>query len=94
MKRIAPDKWKHFYVGIGLGGVIQLLVEVLIFGNILWAAVLSLVLLIIGNYGFELFSKITGIGHYDFFDAVAGTVGGVLGMSIIILFQFIFTGSM
>jgi glycopeptide antibiotics resistance protein len=35
------------------------------------------------SYGFELFSKITRIGHYDIMDAVASIIGGVAGMGIV-----------
>jgi hypothetical protein len=42
------------------------------------------------SYGFELFSKITGIGRYDFVDAVASTIGGSLGMGVTLLIQLTF----
>ncbi|MFN2458854.1 MAG: hypothetical protein ABR502_11695 [Chitinophagaceae bacterium] len=45
------------------------------------ATVSVFVLVIAINYGFELFSKITGKGHYDFLDAVAGTIGSAIGMA-------------
>jgi hypothetical protein len=34
------------------------------------------------SYGFELFSLITGKGHYDFMDAVASVIGGAVGMGV------------
>ena len=86
MKHIAPDKWKHFFVGIILGGVIQIFINLFLPKELLLSAVLSFLLLVTGNYGFELFSKFTGIGHYDFLDAVAGTIGGVLGMAAVLMF--------
>jgi hypothetical protein len=85
MRKIAPDKKKHFYVGILLGGVLLLLSNFLLSGNLIYSAVLAFLLLVVINYGFELFSKITGKGHYDFLDAVAGTLGGVLGMAVTLL---------
>lgn len=86
MKKIAPDKWRHFYAGIVLG--IALHAGALFFLQM--AAVpaffLALILLILISYGFELFSLITGKGHYDFWDAVATVIGGVPGMAVCFLF--------
>lgn len=45
-------------------------------------AALSVVIAI--SFGFELFSLITGLGHYDFYDAIASIIGGVIGMVIVI----------
>jgi len=39
------------------------------------------------SYGFELFSKITGLGRYDFMDAVASAIGGVIGILLALPFQ-------
>ena len=44
----------------------------------------ALFLVFVICYGFELFSMITGLGHYEFMDAVAGTLGGVLGILLIL----------
>jgi hypothetical protein len=41
------------------------------------------------GYGFELFSKITGKGHYDFMDAVATVIGALPGIGIVFLLQFL-----
>jgi hypothetical protein len=78
--KIAPDKWKHFYVGILMGSVLQTIA--------LWvltpvmATVIVLFVVVFISYGFELFSKITGLGHYDVMDAVASVIGGLLGMGL------------
>jgi len=48
---------------------------------------IAFLLVVIISYGFELFSKFTGKGHYDIYDAVAGIIGGVLGMVIILIVQ-------
>jgi len=48
---------------------------------------IAFLLVVIISYGFELFSKFTGKGHYDMYDAVAGIIGGVLGMVIILIVQ-------
>jgi glycopeptide antibiotics resistance protein len=37
------------------------------------------------SYGFELFSKITGMGVYDVMDAVASVIGGLLGMVVVLV---------
>lgn len=39
------------------------------------------------SYGFELFSKITGMGRYDIMDAVASIIGGVIGMALVLPLQ-------
>ncbi|RYD80302.1 MAG: hypothetical protein EOP53_08250 [Sphingobacteriales bacterium] len=85
MKKIAPDKWRHFYAGIVLG--IGLHAGTLFFLQMaaLPAFFLALIFLIIISYGFELFSLVTGMGHYDFWDAVATVIGGIPGMALCFL---------
>ncbi|HEX2606085.1 MAG TPA: hypothetical protein VHK91_01855 [Flavisolibacter sp.] len=83
--KIARDKWKHFYVGIAMGVVLQLAGQ-LMFPHHPYkvaAAVFGLVCAI--SYGFELFSLYTGRGHYEFLDAVAAVIGGVLGMAAVMM---------
>ncbi|HYE53631.1 MAG TPA: hypothetical protein VD996_02270 [Chitinophagaceae bacterium] len=87
--RIAPDKWKHFYAGIFMGLVLQGAGWWLLPEQVLLASVLAFVVVVAVSYGFELFSKITGIGHYDFMDAVASAIGGVVGMAVILLVQYV-----
>jgi hypothetical protein len=82
MKKIAPDKWKHFYVGIIVGLVIEAFAFWLLRDHLILATILTLIVVIAVCYGFELLSLITGKGHYDFFDAVAGTIGGSIGIVI------------
>lgn len=82
-KKIAPDKWRHFYVGILMGAVLQ--------GVGIWFFNLDLILITVIvflvvcaiSYGFELFSKITGKGVYEVMDAVASVIGGVVGMGVV-----------
>lgn len=83
--KVAPDKWKHFFVGIPMGAVLQAFLRFLLPEHFFLALTLTFILIVVICYGFELFSKITGKGHYDFMDAVAGTIGGVLGMAAILL---------
>lgn len=82
LKKIAPDKWRHFLVGILMGAVLQsaawfVLPDRPVAGILI---VLSIVVLI--SYGFELFSLISGRGHYEIKDAVASIIGGVVGMAL------------
>lgn len=86
LKKIAPDKWKHFFVGIAMGAVLQVFFRWLMPGSILTVTVITLIIVMIVSYGFELFSKFTGIGRYDFMDAVASVAGGVLGIGLIFIF--------
>jgi glycopeptide antibiotics resistance protein len=83
--KIAPDKWRHFYVGILMGAVLQGISTWLFPGRFITASLIALLVVIAISYGFELFSKITGIGRYDFMDAVASVIGGVIGMGITML---------
>lgn len=80
--KIAPDKKKHFFVAIPLGIILQMFAQWLYPFQPANAWLVSFVILVIICYGFELFSLITGKGHYDFIDAVAGVLGGVLGMAV------------
>lgn len=82
INKIAPDKWKHFFVGIPLGAAL-LWLALFFYPLHPWGAfILSFGALLMICYGFELFSKFTGKGHYEVMDAVAGIVGGLIGMSI------------
>ena len=79
--KIEKDKWKHFYVGIAMGMVLQLPALWFLPQSVFWISLIVLFLVVAASYGFELFSLITGLGHYDVMDAVAGVVGGLLGMA-------------
>jgi hypothetical protein len=83
--KITPDKWKHFYVGILMGLVLQMFAIFFLKENLLLATGITFILVLVISYGFELFSKITGLGHYDFIDAVASVIGGVLGIGATLL---------
>ncbi|MEJ0102767.1 MAG: hypothetical protein WDO19_09520 [Bacteroidota bacterium] len=90
MKKIAPDKWKHFYAGIILGSVSYWL------SSLYWPLhpvipfVVSMGTIVAVSYGFELFSLWTGKGHYEIMDAVAGIIGGVVGIGVAFFSKFIF----
>lgn len=79
--RIQPDKWKHFWVGIAMGIVLQGLGLWLLPEWPLISILLPLLIVVVVSYGFELFSRVTGKGHYEIMDAVAAIIGGVIGMA-------------
>ena len=85
IKKPAPDKWKHFFVGIAMGVVLQGFASFLLRDHLLIATAIAFVLVLVISYGFELFSKTTGLGIYDVIDAVASAVGGVLGMAVVFI---------
>ena len=85
--RIAPDKWKHFFVGLVMGIILQAFDWWVLADHHILAISISLFIVIAVSYGFELFSLFTGKGHYDFLDAVAAVIGGVLGIGAVLLIQ-------
>jgi VanZ family protein len=82
--KIAPDKWKHFFVGIAMGAALQFFFLLLLSSKPLSIS-LALFFSIAIGYGFEVYSKITRRGHYEVLDAVAAVIGAVLGIAIILL---------
>lgn len=90
MIKIARDKWKHFFVGVLMGTALQIIAGFVMPGHFVMGIVITFVLLVSISYGFELFSLITKRGHYEILDAIASIIGGVLGMLIILLIQYIY----
>ncbi|MDQ6904481.1 MAG: hypothetical protein M3139_15935 [Bacteroidota bacterium] len=88
--KIARDKWKHFYVGIPMGAILQIITYYIMPQHFVASIVVSFILVISVSYGFEVLSLITKKGHYDIFDAVAGVIGGSVGMAITLLLLKIF----
>ncbi|MEP7233555.1 MAG: hypothetical protein ABI691_25065 [Ginsengibacter sp.] len=86
MIRIAPDKWKHFFVGIGMGATLQILAWYIMPQHLVAGIAIAFAFVILISYGFELFSLITKRGHYEILDAVAGVIGGIIGIAAIVLF--------
>ena len=82
LNKIAPDKWRHFLVGIVMGAVLQTMAWYLLPGKPIIGIIIVLIAVVAISYGFELLSLITGHGHHDVKDAVASIIGGVLGMGI------------
>lgn len=85
--KIARDKQKHFLVGILMGLFLQGAGWWLIPSYVITATVITFIIIVAISYGFELFSKLTGHGHYEIMDAIASIIGGLLGMGIILLLQ-------
>jgi len=88
--KIARDKWRHFYAGIILGGVVQSSCMYVMPGHLKLATLFSFLLVALISYGFELFSKITGKGYYEIMDAVATVIGSLIGMSAILIVQSLY----
>ena len=84
--KIAPDKWKHFFVGLAMGLILEGFLYFLLPGHKIIASIIVLAVVIAVGYGFELFSKFSGWGHYDVMDAVVTVIGGVFGMIVISFF--------
>lgn len=90
LAKIAPDKWKHFFVGILMGVALQAFTFYAMPMHYIFSIVTAFIFVIVISYGFELFSLVTKKGHYDVGDAIAGTIGGAIGMGIILLFKLFF----
>lgn len=80
--KIPPDKWKHIIVGILMGILFLVIVHTFFSQYLVIGYIISFLLIAVIGYGFELFSLFTGLGHYDFMDAVATIVGGLVGIAI------------
>jgi hypothetical protein len=86
MIKINRDKWKHFYVGIALGIMTTWLCHLYWPLQPVLSVVVSFIIIVSICYGFELFSLATGRGHYELKDALAGIIGGTLGLLAYLLF--------
>ena len=89
MIKFAPDKKKHFWVGMLMGAIFHILVIFFIPQNFWLSILITFILIVALCYGFELFSLITKLGHYEVMDAIAGIIGGIIGMGVILLLQYI-----
>jgi len=85
-KKWEHDKWRHFYWGIPLGFLLQATAFYFIPWSVLLAIIIAFILLLAICYGFEIVSLITGKGHYEMMDAIAGIAGGLIGMAPIIIY--------
>lgn len=87
MIKIAPDKRKHFFVGILMGAVLQLGSSYLMPQYYALGILSTFIAVVFISYGFELYSLVTKKGHYEVLDAVASIVGGTVGMIIILVLK-------
>jgi VanZ family protein len=87
--KIAPDKKKHFWVGMLMGAIFQILSLYLLPQHYTISVIITFILVVSMSYGFELFSLITKRGHYEILDAVAGIIGGAIGMLFILLINYV-----
>lgn len=85
LNTIKPDKWRHFFVGVGMGLLFEGLLRYFFPAFIWTGSLLVLLLVAVISYGFEVASLVFKRGHYDVMDAVAGVVGGVVGMALFVL---------
>lgn len=88
MKRVELDKLKHFLMGISIGVALELALWKMLPEQLKLVTVLTLLGVMVMNYGFEVYSKIKNKGDYEVLDAVAGTVGGAIGMAAILIAQY------
>ena len=86
IKKIARDKWNHFFAGIIMGVMLEIVLWYFLPLHHGLATILSFIVVVAVSYGFELFSLITGKGHYEFMDAVAAVLGGVVGIGLVLIF--------
>ena len=85
LEQIKRDKWKHFIVGVAMGLLFEALLLWLFPALAIVGSVIIFIIIVIISYAFELTSLIIKRGHYDILDAVAGAVGGAVGMAIVLL---------
>lgn len=88
MIKIAPDKRKHFWVGMLMGAIFRIFTLYFFPQQCIFSIVITFILIVAVTYGFELFSLITKRGHYEIMDAIAGTIGGTIGMTVILLIEY------
>ncbi len=86
-RKIGYDKWKHFHVGILMGIIFQIILQFYVYLDFTTALWINMLFVNIIGFGFELFSKITGLGHAELNDALATTLGGAVSASIILLLE-------
>lgn len=91
--KIAPDKKKHFWVGMLMGAIFRIFTLYFFPQNYGLGILITFILIIALCYGFELFSLIAKIGHYEILDAVAGIIGGSIGMGFILFVEYLGTAS-
>ena len=87
LNNLAIDKWKNFMTGIAIGVLTQAFLWMILPPQIKLVTLVSLIAVMVLNYGFDVYAK-RKKGNYEVLDAAAGTIGGVIGMTLILLLQF------
>jgi len=83
------DKWKHFWVGIPLGMAILYFTLHSLPGRVCVSVYVAFSVLVFVCAMFEIFSLVTDLGFYELMDAVAGILGGVVGMIAFFFFKLL-----
>jgi hypothetical protein len=84
---LAMGKWKNFTTGILIGAATQAVLWIILPPQVKLVTLVSLIAVMVLNYGFDIYAK-RKKGNYEVLDAAAGTIGGVIGMTMILLLQF------
>ncbi len=87
LNNLAMDKWKNFMTGIAIGVATQASLWMILPPQIKLVTLVSLIAVMVLNYGFDVYAK-RKKGNYEVLDAAAGTIGGVIGITLILLLQF------
>ena len=85
LNKLKADKWKHFAVGVVMGLALEAMLLWLLPSWIIGGSIIVFIIIAVVSYAFEVLSLIIKKGHYDIWDAIAGAVGGIAGMAIILL---------
>lgn len=72
-----------------MGITLQIITGFLIPEHFVVGIIITFSLVIAISYGFELYSLITKKGHYEILDAIAAIIGGIVGMAIILLIEYL-----
>ena len=73
-----------------MGITLQIITGFLMPEHFVVGIIITFSLVITISYGFELYSLIAKKGHYEILDAVAAIIGGIVGMAIILLIEYIY----
>ncbi len=84
--KLEPDKWRHIIAGFIIGLLLPIAGFYLLGLPLVSNYFLSLFALVVVSYGFEVFSFVTGKGHYDLVDAIVTVIGGLPGMLVAAVF--------
>jgi glycopeptide antibiotics resistance protein len=85
LNNVKRDKWRHFIVGVGMGLLFEALLLYFLPHYKIAGSVLVFLIIMLISYGFELGSLILKKGHYDVMDAVAGAIGGLVGITVVVI---------